>query len=88
LRLHKGNLYTNIIGDWTLNDVAIYVTKGPCPMCSGAMSMSRVRIVIFGTMVSKIGLLGGCFRLQDLKAINNYPMIKSRILERDCVLLM
>jgi tRNA(adenine34) deaminase len=88
LRLHKGNLYTNIIGDWILNDVAIYVTKEPCPMCSGAMIMSRVGILVFGTMVSNMGLLGGCFRLQDLKAINHYPMIKSRILEQDCALLM
>ena len=25
------------IGDWRLNDCTLYVTKEPCPMCSGAM---------------------------------------------------
>ncbi|MDR1891194.1 MAG: tRNA adenosine(34) deaminase TadA [Puniceicoccales bacterium] len=77
-----------IIGDWRLNDVTIYVTKEPCPMCSGAMIMSRVGVVVFGAMDSKMGLLGGCFRLQDLKTINHYPVIKSGILEKDCALLM
>ena len=25
------------IGDWRLNDIKLYVTKEPCPMCSGAL---------------------------------------------------
>lgn len=77
-----------VIGDWRLNDVAIYVTKEPCPMCSGAMIMSRVGIIVFGASDSKMGLLGGCFRLQDLKTINHRPVIKSGILAEDCALLM
>jgi tRNA(adenine34) deaminase len=77
-----------IIGDWRLNDVAIYVTKEPCPMCSGAMIMSRVGVIVFGTSDRKMGLLGGCFRLQDLKTFNHCPMIRSGILAEDCSLLM
>jgi tRNA(adenine34) deaminase len=77
-----------IIGDWRLKDVTIYVTKEPCPMCAGAMIMTRVGVVVFGTMDSKMGLLGGCLRLQDLKTINHHPVIKSGILEKDCALLM
>ncbi|MDR1457785.1 MAG: tRNA adenosine(34) deaminase TadA [Puniceicoccales bacterium] len=77
-----------IIGDWRLNDVAIYITKEPCPMCSGAMIMSRVGVIVFGTSDRKMGLLGGCFRLQDLKTLNHRPMIRSGILAEDCSLLM
>jgi tRNA(adenine34) deaminase len=77
-----------IIGDWRLNDVAIYVTKEPCPMCSGAMIMGRVGTIVFGTSDRKMGLLGGCFRLQDLKTLNHRPMVKSGILAEDCSLLM
>ncbi|MDR1233211.1 MAG: nucleoside deaminase [Puniceicoccales bacterium] len=77
-----------VIGDWRLNDVAIYVTKEPCPMCSGAMIVSRVGIIVFGTSDRKMGLLGGCFRLQDLKTINHRPVVRSGVLEEDCTLLM
>src|SRR5882724_1433971 len=32
-------------GDWRLEGATVYVTKEPCPMCSGAMLMSRVKRV-------------------------------------------
>lgn len=35
-------------GDWRMEDVTIYVTKEPCPMCSGAMINSRVAKVVYG----------------------------------------
>ena len=31
------------IGDWRLDGCTLYVTKEPCPMCSGATLMSVVR---------------------------------------------
>ena len=33
------------LGDWRLEGATVYVTKEPCPMCSGAMLMSRVKRV-------------------------------------------
>ena len=30
------------IGDWRLNECKLYVTKEPCPMCSGATIMARL----------------------------------------------
>ena len=35
-------------GDWRLNDCTLYVTLEPCPMCAGAMVMSRVGRCVFG----------------------------------------
>ncbi|MDR1413508.1 MAG: nucleoside deaminase [Puniceicoccales bacterium] len=77
-----------VIGDWRLNDVVIYVTKEPCPMCSGAMIMSRVGAVIFGMSDSKMGCLGGSFSLQNLKGINHCPLVRSGILGKDCLELI
>ena len=34
------------LGDWRLTEATVYVTKEPCPMCAGAMVLSRVRRVI------------------------------------------
>ncbi|MDR3144310.1 MAG: nucleoside deaminase [Puniceicoccales bacterium] len=77
-----------VVGDWRLNGVTIYVTKEPCPMCSGAMIMGRVGTVIFGARDAKMGCLGGCFSMQNLSGINHRPVVKSGVLESECAALL
>ncbi len=36
------------IGDWRLLDTILYVTKEPCPMCAGAITLARIPKVIIG----------------------------------------
>ncbi|MGI6087276.1 MAG: nucleoside deaminase [Kiritimatiellia bacterium] len=36
------------VGDWRLNKTTLYVTKEPCPMCSGAIVLARISRVVFG----------------------------------------
>lgn len=36
------------VGDWRLTDTALYVTKEPCPMCAGAITLARIPKVVFG----------------------------------------
>ena len=38
----------NTLEDWRLSDCVLYVTKEPCPMCAGAIVMSRLKMVVFG----------------------------------------
>lgn len=45
-------------GDWRLEGTELYVTKEPCPMCAGAIALSRVRRVIFGARDEKAGAAG------------------------------
>lgn len=59
------------IGDWRLEDATVYVTKEPCPMCSGALLMSRVRRVCYAVRDPKMGCLGGATNLNDLPRINH-----------------
>jgi tRNA(adenine34) deaminase len=49
-----------VSGDWRLTGCTLYVTKEPCPMCSGACVMARVGRVVFGAIDEKMGCLGGC----------------------------
>ena len=59
------------IGDWRLSDCTLYVTKEPCPMCSGAMIMSRMKRVCFAVADPKMGCLGGATNVNDLPKINH-----------------
>jgi tRNA(adenine34) deaminase len=72
------------IGDWRLNDCTLYVTKEPCPMCSGAMLMARLGRVVFAVSDPKMGCLGGATNLNELARVNHRCVIESGILETPC----
>jgi tRNA(adenine34) deaminase len=73
------------IGDWRLEEATVYVTKEPCPMCSGAMVMSRVKRVCFAVGDPKMGCLGGAANLNDLPRSNHHFEVSAGgVLEDEC----
>ncbi len=59
------------LGDWRLNECTLYVTKEPCPMCSGAMVVARMGRVVFGLPDPKMGCVGGVVDLGGLPHSNH-----------------
>lgn len=59
------------LGDWRLHECALYVTKEPCPMCSGALVISRIGKVYYGLPDPKMGCLGGALDLGALPQSNH-----------------
>ena len=51
------------LGDWRLNGCSLYVTLEPCPMCAGAIIMSRVSKLFYG---ARDELTGSCGSVVDL----------------------
>jgi tRNA(adenine34) deaminase len=76
------------IGDWRLNQATLYVTKEPCPMCSGASLMSRVKRVVFAVSDPKMGCLGGATDLNALPHVNHHLEITRGVLEKPCLELL
>ncbi len=76
------------IGDWRLNEATLYVTKEPCPMCSGATLMSRVRRVVYAVADPKMGCLGGATDLNALPQVNHHLLITRGVLEQECLALL
>ncbi|MGH7995881.1 MAG: nucleoside deaminase [Opitutaceae bacterium] len=73
------------LGDWRLEGATVYVTKEPCPMCSGAMVMSRVRRVCYAVPDPKMGCLGGAADLNALPRSNHrFQIAVGGILEEEC----
>ena len=46
------------LGDWRLRDCTLYVTLEPCPMCAGAMVMSRIPRCVYGAADPALGSVG------------------------------
>lgn len=57
------------VGSWRLEEAQLYVTLEPCPMCSGAMILSRVKEVYFGAYDPKGGTAGTLMNLLDRKSV-------------------
>ena len=73
------------LGDWRLEGATVYVTKEPCPMCSGAMLMSRVKRVCYAVPDPKMGCLGGATNLNDLPRVNHHAeLTMGGVLETEC----
>jgi tRNA(adenine34) deaminase len=76
------------LGDWRLNGCTLYVTKEPCPMCSGAMVLSRVDRLVFGASDPKGGGAGGLFQIVSHPSLNHRIEIKSDVLGHECTGLL
>ncbi|WP_281521401.1 tRNA adenosine(34) deaminase TadA [Dubosiella newyorkensis] len=73
---------------WRLEDCDLYVTLEPCPMCAGAIILSRIRSVTFGAYDPKGGCAGSCTDLFHVKGFNHYPEVHGGILEEECAQLL
>lgn len=73
------------IGDWRLNGATLYVTKEPCPMCSGASIMARLDRVIYAIRDPKMGCLGGASAVHTLPHLNHRLEAAGGPLEAECL---
>ncbi len=72
------------IGDWRLTGATLYVTKEPCPMCSGAALMGRFKRVVYAVGDPKMGCLGGATDLNALPRVNHHIEISGGVFEEEC----
>ena len=72
------------IGNWRLSGATLYVTKEPCPMCSGATLMARLKRVVYAVGDPKMGCLGGATDLNALPRVNHHLEIARGVMEVEC----
>jgi len=51
------------LGDWRLHGCSMYVTLEPCPMCAGAIIMSRIEKLYYGARDDITGTCGSVINL-------------------------
>ena len=76
------------IGDWRLEECTLYVTLEPCPMCSGALILSRIKRCVFGCFDPKSGFNGSICNINDYSALNHSYEVTSGICSEECAQLL
>ena len=75
-------------GDWRLDGAALYVTKEPCPMCAGAIALSRVDRVVFGARDPKAGAAGSRMDILGSGCLNHTVEVAAGVEEEECAGLL
>ena len=67
-----------------LKNCTLYVTLEPCPMCAGALVLSRVKRLVYGAVDSKCGAAESIFNVVNNPALNHQLEVTAGVLEEDC----
>jgi len=78
---------SEILGNYRLKDVTLYVTLEPCAMCYGAIIHARISRLVFGAYDPKTGVCGSSIKLHEQECFNHSPEITGGELEKDCSLI-
>jgi tRNA(adenine34) deaminase len=81
---------TQKLGDWRLGGCALYVTKEPCPMCAGALMLSRIGKVIYAVADPKMGGVGGVLNIHQMPgSFHRYESVNFKgPLQEECTALL
>ena len=71
-----------------LADMTLYVTLEPCPMCAGAILLSCIGRLVYGTFDSRMGAVDSLFSILTHSALNHSIEIKAGVLEDECKLIL
>jgi tRNA(adenine34) deaminase len=61
----------NHLGSRRLEKCTLYVTLEPCPMCAGAVVLSRIPTLVFGTYDPKAGACGTLYNIVEDSRLNH-----------------
>lgn len=72
------------LGSWRVLDSTLYVTLEPCAMCAGAIVLSRIPRVVYGTTDPKAGAAGSVLDVLAEPRLNHRPRVDGGVLGEAC----
>ena len=82
--IREASAYLN---DWRLDGCTMVVTLEPCPMCAGAIIMSRVSTLVFGAREALTGSVGSVIDLFSEK-YGHSPAVFAGVCAETCAALL
>lgn len=78
----------NHLGSWRLKGCTLYVTLEPCPMCAGAIVLSRLDRIVFGAYDPKMGACSTLYNIAQDERLNHRVEIIAGVSDEDSRLLL
>ena len=75
-------------GSWRLDGHTLVVTLEPCPMCAGAVVLSRVARVLLGAWDPKAGAAGSVWDIVRDRRVNHRVEVVGGVREAECSALL
>ena len=72
------------VESWRLNGCTMYVTLEPCPMCAGALVLSRMDRLVYGCDDPKTGACKSLYNIVTDGRLNHRLEVTSGVLEEQC----
>jgi len=69
---------------WRLHGCTMYVTLEPCPMCAGALVLSRMDRLVYGCDDPKSGACGSLYNIVQDDRLNHSLEVTSGVLKKEC----
>lgn len=80
---------TQKLQNWRLDDCTLYVSLEPCPMCAGAILLSRIKRVVYAATDFRLGACGGSsWDILEQNPIDRVIDVKKGVLEGQSVILL
>ena len=76
------------LGRWRLTGATLYVTIEPCPMCAGALVMSRIDRLVYGSSDYKAGAVESIFNVVQNQALNHQIAVTAGVRADECARVM
>ena len=76
------------LGRWRLSGTTLYVTIEPCPMCAGALVMSRVDRLVYGSPDFRAGAVESIFNVVQHPALNHRLSVTAGVRQEECAAAM
>ena len=70
--------------NWRLNGCTMYVTLEPCPMCAGALVLSRMDRLVYGCDDPKTGACKSLYNIVQDERLNHRLEVTAGVLEKEC----
>lgn len=77
-----------LLGNWRLNNTILYCTLEPCPMCAGAILLSRVKKVVWGAPDLRHGACGTLFKILGFPHPIHEVETEGGVLHKECAAIL
>jgi tRNA(adenine34) deaminase len=75
---------SSAVGRASLACATMFVTLEPCPMCAGAIVLSRIRRVVFGASDERQGAVKSLYTILSDSRLCHQVVVKGGVLDDEC----